>query len=135
MALITSINTVLFLHRAVATTGTVIGLRAFSELENHGVTYAPVFLFSEANGTRHTIDSHASSNPPGFSIGQKVPVLYEPDRPTHAKIDSHWQLWALPDVFGAVGFTFVLLSFLARRFARSRDRRRPAPSQLETTPR
>jgi hypothetical protein len=135
VALIASMDTAVFLHRAVATTGTVVGLRATSEPNKHGVTYAPVFSFSAADGRSYTIHSRVSSSPPEFSIGQRVPVLYEPDRPTLAKIDSHLQLWTFPDVFGGIGFVFVLLSYVVRSFERWRDRRRLDGRQLETTPR
>jgi hypothetical protein len=124
-ALVTAINTALFLHRSQAAPGVVVSLRTVESSDGDAPTYAPVFSFT-ADGIEHTISSHSSSNPPEFRVGQKIQVRYEPRYPDQARIDSHWQIWAFSDVFAAVGTGFLLLGFLAEKIEGWRARRRLA---------
>jgi hypothetical protein len=102
-ALAVSAHTVLFVRRAVHATGTVVSnVTVESRSDADGsvrTTFAPQFTFKGADGRSHTVISSISSYPAAFAIGQTVPVLYDPNHPASAKIDTFSQIWGL-----AVGF-------------------------------
>jgi len=66
-------------------------------------TYAPVVRFATADGENVEFTSETASNPPGYSRGERVDVIYRPLAPQHAKIDDFTSLWASPLMFGALG--------------------------------
>ena len=55
----------------------------------------------EVNGKQFTFQSSVSSTPPAYFVGEKVRVLYRPDNPASAQINSFTDQWLLP-----IGFTF-----------------------------
>ncbi|GIW72147.1 MAG: hypothetical protein KatS3mg102_1689 [Planctomycetota bacterium] len=86
-----------FRATAASTEGTVIGLAWTSSTgtTSHTMhTAAPVVEFT-ANGQRYRFTSSVSSNPPAYSVGERVQVLYDPEQPQRARIDSFWQLHLL----------------------------------------
>jgi hypothetical protein len=110
-----------FLHRSVAAKGAVVSLREVHDPQNGTVTYAPVFTFTAADGRSYAVSSNTGNNPPAFAVGQQVPVLYETDNPTEAKIDSFIQLWLFPVVFGFAGATATAVGYFLLRYERRRN--------------
>jgi len=107
-----------FAAHASGADGTVTDL-AYSS-SSKGGTYRPVVEFSTADGKRVHITGSTGSNPPSYSRGDKVRVLYEPANPEHAKIDSFMEqsfgvlmLGGMGAVFGLVGGGLV--GFQVRR--------------------
>lgn len=87
--------------------GQVIALeRSYNNDGNR--TYAPVFTFTDAKGTRHEVTSSIKSSPPSFARGEAVTVIYDPDKPGKAIIDSFSQRFLFPLIFGGVGGIFAL---------------------------
>jgi len=84
------VNTVIFVERSSVTTGVVVSLEDHQD-DDGSVTYSPVFSFVAANGSKQTVQSYSSSNPPGYSVGEQVPVRYETRNPAHARIATYWQ--------------------------------------------
>src|SRR5580698_4095219 len=83
-----------FIRHALVAEGVVTQLIANGDA-SHSVAYAPVFKFTTPDGRQHTVQSGAASNPPGFTVGEQVSVLFNPQNPEAADIDSFWQLWGL----------------------------------------
>jgi hypothetical protein len=67
------------------------------------IYYHPVFQFEDQNGSTHLVKSSIGTNPTGFSVGQTVRVLYDPEKTSLASIDTFGQMWAIPLVFGVIG--------------------------------
>ena len=108
-----------FVHTALATRGVVVDFRYISSVSRLNTwACAPVFRFTAKNGMSFTVTSHSGQNPCPWRLGDSVRVLYKEDHPERARIDSFFQLWLFPVVFGflgAVGTYFPLRIFLLRR--------------------
>jgi Protein of unknown function (DUF3592) len=90
-----------FTHVAIRTSGTVVEMR--KQTDNNGnIFYAPTFRFQDSAGVQHTISSAVGESPPAYHVGDKVSVLYIGSDPQAARIDSFWQIWALP-ILAAIG--------------------------------
>ena len=50
-----------------------------------------------------------------FGLGQRVPVLYNPQRPDQAMIDSFWRVWSIWGLFLPLGLLLCVGAFVARR--------------------
>jgi len=119
MGVVLGLITSNFVENGRQAQATVVSLQAVSG--DNGVTYAPVFQYSGADGREHTVTSHASSSPAGFSVGERVNILYSSKDPEDARIDTLWQLWGFPLIFCPLGGLFalvgaILLLVLRRRF-------------------
>lgn len=51
-------------------------------------TYRPIVRFTDNDGRLRQFGSDVSSNPPGYAIGERVTVIYDPADPSDAMIDS-----------------------------------------------
>ncbi|MFT4111753.1 DUF3592 domain-containing protein [Silvibacterium sp.] len=83
-----------------------------------GVTatsYAPEFRFQAKDGSEHRVQSDTYSNPSVYAVGDRVRILYRPEKPASARIKSFLQLWLLPLVFGILGVLFSLAASAIRR--------------------
>ncbi|WP_018915928.1 DUF3592 domain-containing protein [Vreelandella zhanjiangensis] len=95
-----------FLDGAVTTEGTVIELvRSRSE---DSITYRPVVQFTSQNNSTIEFLSTTGSNPPSYSPGQRVEVMYDPSNPVDAKLKSFFSLWGAPLIVGGLGALFFL---------------------------
>lgn len=95
-----------FLDGAVTTEGTVIELvRSRSE---DSITYRPVVQFTPQNASAMEFLSSAGSNPPSYSPGQRVEVLYDPTNPADARLKSFFSLWGASLIVGGLGALFFL---------------------------
>ena len=63
---------------------------------------APVFLFTDHEGKEHRIRHNVSSNLPLWEIGEKVPLIYVPERSHPVIVDTF---------FGKYGFAFFVALF------------------------
>ena len=107
------------LKTAVSTQGTVIELvrsrssssSSSSSLSDSDYTYAPVVEFETQDGRRVEFKSSTSSNPPSYSRGEKVEVLYQETFPENAKIQGFFSLWGLSMIVGIFGLILSLIGF------------------------
>lgn len=104
--------------KAIKAEGTVVGLRAMSG-GSGGTTYAPIVAWTDRNGTAHRLVSSAGSSDP-FDRGETVTVLYDPEAPGRARIDTFGQRFTGILIFGGIGVVFCaiglpLLYFYWRR--------------------
>jgi len=109
-AVLIAISTVSFVsdqrHAAIAKTaeGTVINLTR--NRGNDSTTFAPVVEWRDDKGIRRVLYSSTGSNPPAFDRGERVSVLYDPENPEKARINSFGQRHAVTLILGAMGFVF-----------------------------
>lgn len=134
-------NTHSFLDHAVTTEGTVTQLvRSYSSQNSGSSSYFPVIRFFTPDGNLVEFQSSTGSNPPSYSRGELVEVLYSPERPERAQINSFGSLWGgtliiggLGLVFFLVGFSIILAGSLGRRKADYlRQHGTPVISQLQS---
>ncbi|MBD2677496.1 MULTISPECIES: DUF3592 domain-containing protein [Nostoc] len=87
-----------------------------------GKTRIYQLLHTTRSGESTVFESNAGTNPPQFAKGQQVKILYIPDKPNSATIDSWVSLWlstliltGLGSIFALVGGSILLKSFPALR--------------------
>ncbi|HWE25667.1 MAG TPA: DUF3592 domain-containing protein, partial [Myxococcales bacterium] len=93
-------STEAFLAKALPAEGRVVDLAASDSSDS--TTYAPVVEF-EVNDRTYRFRDSVGSNPPSYRRGDEVKVLYDPDRPSHARIDRGRWNRAVPLLVGAFG--------------------------------
>lgn len=92
-------NTSKFVAAARPAQGTVVALKSG----------APEVRFRAQDGREVQFTSSVSSKPPAYSVGEKVEVLYRPDRPEDAEVNSLMALWLGVIILGALGSGFSLV--------------------------
>ena len=104
----------------IRTEGIVIDLQYRSDDKGSG-TYAPVVEFLDEQNRPHEYRASSGSNPPRYSRGDRVEIIYLQNNPEHALIDDFSDRWALPIfllVFGgafAAGGSMVIWLYVRRR--------------------
>jgi hypothetical protein len=109
VAIVFAILTAAFIHDAVETNGRIVDLVPATDEDNHSASYAPIFSFTASDGQTYTVTSYTSSNPPEFSPGESVRVLYDPRNPSHAHLKSTAQLWLVPLICAPLGAFYAIL--------------------------
>ncbi|SFW60341.1 DUF3592 domain-containing protein [Cellulophaga fucicola] len=102
-----------FIEKSVETQGTVIELlesRSKSSSDN-SIMYKPLVAFTDAKGTEVEFASSTSSNPPSYSVNEKVDVIYNPESPNKAKIKGFFSLWGGAMILGILGLIVFLIGF------------------------
>jgi hypothetical protein len=116
-----------FLRTAETAEGSVVQLSWQQSSGRHGPSWTayPQIRFQTAEGRSILFFASVGSNPPSYAAGQPVKVLYDPQNPYHAEIDSFGQLWTLSIVFTGLGLFFsapqAVLVVWQRASARKRD--------------
>ncbi len=77
-----------------STTGTVVQMEE-SRSDEGGTVYSPVIEFM-AHGQTYSFESGNASDPPEYEVGDEVRVLYDPETPEGARIESFAELWLMP---------------------------------------
>jgi len=96
-----------FIATAKSTQGQVIDMSRSSD--DDGDTYAPVVRFTDDRGVTQEFVSRTSSNPPSYSRGEQVDLLYAPDNPGNAIIDDFFSRWGMVAILGGMGAIFSLV--------------------------
>ncbi|PRY65813.1 uncharacterized protein DUF3592 [Vreelandella songnenensis] len=94
-------NSQTFVDKAASTEGTVVGL--MESRSEDSITYRPVVQYTPENGSMLEFTSSAGSNPPNYSRGQRIEVLYDPANPANARIKSFFSLWGAPLILAGLG--------------------------------
>ena len=71
--------------------------------------YFPVVQFTAEDGRRREVKMSEGSDPPSHEVGDEVTVLYDPDHPLDARIQSFASaafMWTLPVITGILGLAF-----------------------------
>ncbi len=83
--------------------------------------YYPVVQFALPDGTSKTVQLSEGSWPPAYEKGEQVTILYDPQKPIHARIQSstsNIMMWILPGITGLLGFIFLIVSIAIFWFSR-----------------
>lgn len=108
-----------FVRSSFSTEGVVVDFHYISDMNRPNAwTCAPIFRFTAMDGRTFTITSHTGQYPCPWRIGDSVRVLYKENHPEYARIDSFFQLWLLPVVFGGLGATSTCLALVFLRSSR-----------------
>ena len=125
VAAATFLHTRDFVKNSSAGEGVVIDLVwRESSGRSRGGAYYPRVRFRTDSGQEFVFVSSTGSRPASFQVGERVHVLYSPDNPTRARIDSFGSLWVLPLVFGSLGLVFCSVGLgplLWQKRAQQRD--------------
>jgi hypothetical protein len=100
-------NTRSFLAHASAAQGTVVALQS-KRSSDGSTTYSPVVRFKHG-AQLIEFTSQTSSSPPGYHVGETVPVRYLETNPYDAKLDSYFSLWGGALIVGGLGAVFLLI--------------------------
>ena len=123
-----------FIAQATKTEGTVVQL--ILSYSDNSRTYHPLVRFTDTNGKAIEFVSSTGSNPPGYSEGEKVEVLYLPAEPYKARLNSFFSLWGGSIIVGGLGGIFLLIGggiFLAPKLkSRKNEYLREQGSPIET---
>lgn len=76
-----------------------------------GDTAYPIVQFSTPDGRRWEFEDRVGSDPPQFSLEQKVDVRYDPSNPRNAFVNTFVNLWLLPGIFLLVGVVFACIGW------------------------
>jgi len=117
------VHTRRFLARAVAAPGVVIE-NVWQSGTRSGGAYYPRVRYRTQAGQEVEFVSRAGSQPASYRDHQTVEVLYDPDRPGDATINSFWSVWLAPVILFPMGAVFSLVGiipFVVQRSTRRRD--------------
>ena len=115
MGILFTKNTVSFLTNYSSATGTVIELTTQASIgvgDSVEPTYSPTVSFIDSEGETIVFTSNVSSDPPTFSEGESVSVLYNKDNHQDAKVNTFYQIWLVPSGFLGMGLAFLVLGLL-----------------------
>jgi hypothetical protein len=98
-----------FAAHAVHADGVVVDLHYRSGSKGDSGTYVPEVEFTAPNGSVLHITGSTGSNPAAYSRGDKVALLYAPDNPEGARIDSFMENWFGVLILGGMGIVFGLI--------------------------
>ena len=87
--------------------------------DSDGNTYAPVFEYSDRLGAKKKYKSEVSYAKPSIQIGDKIEIVYHPQRVNEIKVLSFWGLYGWVVFFFSFASPFLLTGggFLLYRYA------------------
>ena len=113
---IASFNNVRKVYREAQAPGVVVDMTLRRDYDPNdadrviGEAYCPVVEFTASDGRRRQVQLSECSWPASYEAGDEVIVLYEPDAPLQARIQSFGSsagMWILPVITGILGFAFL----------------------------
>jgi hypothetical protein len=105
-----------FLKVALRTAGTVVEMREVYDSEDGDYTYRPIINYTDRRGAERTYTSATSSNPPAYEVGDRVELLYNPQKLDEVYINSWGDLYIGALILGIIGGIDVLISGLILYF-------------------
>ena len=115
IAIVSSVNAILRMAKEQRATGRVVEIverREYVNEQDRVVQdyYYPVVEFVSRDGRSHTVHMTEGSSAPSHEVGDEVTVLYNPERPLEARIQSvgsYALMWILPGITGILGLAFL----------------------------
>lgn len=95
-----------FVSESFRVSGTVVALAA-RRGHKGGTTYSPVVEFATREGAVRQFTDPVSSRPAGYSVGQRVEVLYHWRDHDRARLASRFRLYFVPALLGFMGLIFA----------------------------
>ena len=96
----------------ISGTGTVVGLEKRIFRAGSAGVYCPVVEFMPGAGETIRFESAFGSNPASQKVGDKVKVVYNPQNPKEAEVDSGLSKWLAPGCLLAFSLGACLFSFI-----------------------
>lgn len=90
-----------------ATTGKVVGLVKRVFTPGSAGLYCPVVEFITQSGETVRFESDFGTMPASHSVGQSIPIRYDPADPQKAEIDSATSHWLVPGCMIGMGLGFL----------------------------
>jgi len=112
-------NTADFINNATIANGTVIELLRVES--DNSYTYKPKVAFETKTGEAIQFISSTSTNPPSYTEGEEVEVLYLEKTPEKARINGTASLWLGAIIVGGIGAVFFLVGFLFFFFKKRKE--------------
>ncbi|MBI1920778.1 MAG: DUF3592 domain-containing protein [Geobacter sp.] len=101
------VKTFQFIRNSVETTGTVVHFH--ESRDSKSTTYAPEVTFTGPDGTWVRFRSQIGRGSPAYTIGELVPVRYNPQDPSQAEINEGQTLWMPIIILFSLGIAFTAL--------------------------
>jgi hypothetical protein len=99
------------LETGVLTTGVVVGME--ERYDSDGTMYAPIVRFTTTQGEVVEFTSSTWRHPAAYESGDTVEILYQPNDPRGAVIDSAFERYGTPAILGFVGLCIAIGGGLA----------------------
>jgi hypothetical protein len=96
-----------WLGRSVQASGVVVEVVRIQNRQTGELMFAPLVRFQTADGRSIEFQSSLRTNPPSYSPGESVTVLYDPARPVSAEIANLFSIWFAPMVLWFLGTVFT----------------------------
>ncbi|KAF3888029.1 MULTISPECIES: DUF3592 domain-containing protein [Nostocales] len=116
----TGLNNYSFVKKAISTQGTVINNLHDSTKSSN--SYYPLVKFTARTGETVVFESKVGSSSPKYTKGDRVEILYQPQKPNAAMINTWIHLWFFPIIFSTTGSLSVLIgaALLARELKQNK---------------
>ena len=129
IAFISAASAILKMNKEASATGRVVEIIQRREYVNEQdrvvqYYYYPVVEFVSVDGRHHSVQMSEGSSSPSQEVGDQVTVLYNPERPLDARIQSFGSyalMWVLPGITGILGLGFLGAVLAVRRFMPSTE--------------
>ena len=122
-----------FINKSVSTEGVIIELRKEKskstssssrrsrryEKADTSTFYRSIIQFEDLKKNKIVFSSSVASNPPDYQLNDKVSVLYLPESPQEAEINTFLRLWVGAIVTGAMGVIFFVVGLIVLIFKRN----------------
>jgi hypothetical protein len=97
-----------------------LGITDLEDSTRTSWAYYPVVRFTSDSGQEFTFTDGVGTYPPEFEAGEIVEVLYDPEQPQQAKIDSWKRVWFAPFWISGIGLLpiIALLGWAVWRYQR-----------------
>lgn len=102
-----------FVRNALVTSGDVVALKKRGTTKSGSPMYSPVVSFVAADGCRIEFTEFIRRHPAGFSVGERVEVLYDRRNFNRARtVKSRWDLYFPAWIFLLIGGALLLAGAL-----------------------
>lgn len=108
-ALIRIFRNLVFLRRAHRAAATVVRL-AEARHRRGWTIYFPVFQFKAFDERVVEITSTVASTPPAYRIGERAEVIYAPENPQAARVNSFAEMWLTTLVLFFIGVVCLVFA-------------------------
>jgi hypothetical protein len=109
-------RTLSFSGDAIPVTGEVVSYREIPDGDS--TRYLPRIRFVTATGEIVTVGGQLAGTSRRFPIGAKVPMVYDPSEPMHARVALFMDNWLGPCIAAVVGLVGFAGGLLVRRSVR-----------------
>lgn len=96
-----------FMEGASDARGRVTGFEEHRNIDSGSHTYSAYVEFMGPTGSPVTFRDPTATNPPGFEVGEEVPVKYDRNDPSKARIAKGARMNLFPAILIAAGLLFA----------------------------